>query len=201
MTQRRLDPISISSARKRSNETHQRRPTPEVPGWRRRIRVASVGTAAAAIAVLGSLTLTSHQEASAATLISTASAPLALASQSSLTTATTAGITTDIPDIGMSDGMPSPVPAAPMTANMPGMDMSGSTPSPAATAPMAANMPGMDMGGSSTTAPTDRPLGPVLGIFGGAAVLVLLAGAVIRRKDRAAGQAKKAARASSRAAR
>jgi hypothetical protein len=164
----------MSSTRDRSTETSYRRRTSEVPGWRRRIRVVSVGTAAAAIAVLGSLTLTSHQVSSAATLVSAAAVPVAVGSDSAPTPASTAG----------------------MPADMPGMDMSGSSPAP--TASMPADMPGMDMSGSSAGAAA-RPLAPVLGTFGAATAVVLLAAGTMRRKDRAADLAKKAARITFRA--
>ena len=78
--------------------------------------------------------------------------------------------------------------------NMPGMDMSGSDPTP--TPSMAADMPGMDMSGDhehATTAASARPLAPVLGTFGGGTSAVLLTAGFLRRKDRAANQARKAA--------
>jgi len=59
-------------------------------------------------------------------------------------------------------------------------------------------MPGMDMGGSSHGAAADRPLAPVLGTFGGGTAAVLLTAGRLRRKDQAAGLAKKAARAADR---
>jgi hypothetical protein len=78
------------------------------------------------------------------------------------------------------------------------MDMSGSTPTP--TASMPADMPGMDMSGSSIGGATaQRPLAPVLGTFGGATAVVLLAAGTMRRKDLAADLAKKAARITFRA--
>ena len=100
---------------------------------------------------------------------------------------------------------------------MPGMDSgSGSgeaTPStPTPTPSMAADMPGMDSGsgdahgtspghssmaGEATAA---RPLAPVLGTFGGGTSAVLLAAGFLRRRDRAANQAKQAARAARRSA-
>jgi hypothetical protein len=58
----------------------------------------------------------------------------------------------------------------------------------------------MDMTGDShghddsTGAATKRPLAPVLGTFGGASSAVLLTAGMMRRKDRAASLAKKAAR-------
>src|ERR1035437_4952529 len=166
----------MSSTGDRSKETNYRRPAYGAPGWRRRIRVVSVGTAAAAIAVLGSLTLTSHQESSAATVVSAAAVPVTVGSDSSPTPASTAG----------------------MPADMPGMDMSGSSPTPSAPA-MAPDMPGMDMSGSSTGTAASRPLAPVLGTFGAATAVVLLAAGTMRRKDLAADLAKKAARITCRA--
>ena len=98
---------------------------------------------------------------------------------------------------------------------MPGMDSGSgsgeatpSTPTPS----MAADMPGMDSGsgdahgtspghssmaGEATAA---RPLAPVLGTFGGGTSAVLLAAGFLRRRDRAANQAKQAARAARRSA-
>jgi hypothetical protein len=63
-----------------------------------------VGATVAAVAVIGSLTLTSHEEASAATLVSTAAVPVAVGS----------------------DNPPAPTNPADMPMDMPGMDMSGS---------------------------------------------------------------------------
>jgi hypothetical protein len=57
----------------------------------------------------------------------------------------------------------------------------------------------MDMSGSSTGAATNRPLAPVLGTFGGATAVVLVAATMMRRKDLAADLAKKAARIAGRA--
>ena len=86
--------------------------------------------------------------------------------------------------------------------NMPGMDMSGSDPTPTPTPSMAADMPGMDMSGAghehATTAASARPLAPVLGTFGGGTSAVLFAAGLMRRKDRAANQARKAATAARR---
>ncbi len=80
--------------------------------------------------------------------------------------------------------------------DMPGMDMSGSAPTP--TPSMAADMPGMDMSGAdhehATSAAAALPLAPVLGTFGGGTSAVLFAAGFLRRKDRAASRAKKAAR-------
>jgi hypothetical protein len=78
------------------------------------------------------------------------------------------------------------------------MDMSGSSPTPSAPA-MAPDMPGMDMSGSSTGTAASRPLAPVLGTFGAATAVVLLAAGTMRRKDLAADLAKKAARITFRA--
>jgi hypothetical protein len=167
----------MSSTRDRSTKTNYRRRTSDATGWWRRIRVVSVGTAAGAIAVLGSLTLTSHQESSAATVVSAAALPVTVGSGSSPTPASTTG----------------------MPADMPGMDMSGSTPTP--TASMPADMPGMDMSGSSTGAAANRPLAPALGTFGGATAVVLVAATMMRRKDLAADLAQKAARITCRAKR
>jgi hypothetical protein len=158
-------------------ETQNNRHIGEVATWRRRFVVASLGATVAATAVLGSLMLTSEQEASAATPLSAAVVLVAVGSDSSPTPAGTAG----------------------MPANMPGMDMSGSTPMPVPKASMPANMPGMDMSGSSTGTAANRPLAPVLGTFGGGTAAVLLTAGMIRRKDLAASLAKKAARISGRA--
>jgi len=67
-----------------------------------------------------------------------------------------------------------------------------------ALASMPADMPGMDMSGSSGGAAVHRPLAPVLGTFGGGTAVVLLTAGMMRRKDRTADLAKKAARAAGR---
>jgi hypothetical protein len=146
--------------------------------------VASVGATVAATAVLGSLMLTSHQEASAAATVSAAAVP--------------AGLGFDNP--------PAPTGAPDMPMDMPGMDMSGgSSPEPTIPADMPPDMPGMDMTGDShghddsTGATGHRPLTPVLGTFGGATSAVLVTAGMMRRKDRAASLAKKAARIAGRA--
>lgn len=159
----------------RSDETCLNRPTEQALRWRRRTRVTSVGATVAAIAVAGSLMLTSHQESFAATISAAAVSAR----------------------VG-SDNSPATSPAS-MPANMAGMDMSGSTPRPVPTASMPADMPGMDMSGSSTAVVANRPLAPVLGTFGGATAVVLLTAGMIRRKDLAADLIKKAARISGRA--
>ncbi len=80
------------------------------------------------------------------------------------------------------------------------MDMSASSPEPTIPADMPPDMPGMDMPGDShghgdaTGASSNRPLAPVLGTFGGATSAVLLTAGMLRRKDRAADLAKRAAR-------
>ncbi|HEY5249324.1 MAG TPA: hypothetical protein VIJ15_12840 [Dermatophilaceae bacterium] len=102
----------------------------------------------------------------------------------------------------MSGTAPSPTPT--MDPDMGGMDMSGSTP-PTPTPTMDPAMPGMDMPGmdhehgDTAAAPVHRPLAPVLGAFGGGSAAVLLTAGMLRRKDRAANLAKKAARAAGRA--
>jgi len=105
---------------------------------------------------------------------------------------------------GMDMSGSSPAPAPADHGGMPGMDMSGSTPTPTPT--MDPDMPGMDMPGSShdehgstAEAAPDRPLAPVLGTFGGGSAAVLLTAGMLRRKDRAANLAEKAARAAGRA--
>ena len=65
------------------------------------------------------------------------------------------------------------------------------------------NMPGMDMSGghehgATTESVSARPLAPVLGTFGGGTSAVLLAAGFLRRKDRAANQARNAATAARR---
>ena len=87
--------------------------------------------------------------------------------------------------------------------NMPGMDMpeaehdSGKAPEPGHDS---AEMPGMEHGaGDTAAAAEDRPIGPVLGTFGGGSAAVLLTAGIMRRRDRAATLAKKAARAAGRA--
>jgi len=107
----------------------------------------------------------------------------------------------EMPGMDMPASTPAPTPT--MDPNMPGMDMPASTPAPTPT--MDPNMPGMDMpegehGSGDTAGPAkDRPLGPVLGTFGGGSAAVLLTAGLMRRKDRAANLAKKTARAARRA--
>lgn len=111
----------------------------------------------------------------------------------------------------MSGSTPTPTPT--MDPDMAGMDMSGSTPTPTPT--MDPDMPGMDMpeaehgsgetpgvehgAGDTAAAAGNRPIGPVLGTFGGGSAAVLLTAGIMRRRDRAANLAKQAARASRRA--
>ena len=133
----------------------------------------SVGATVAAIAVGGPIMITFGQESAAATRVTVAAVPAAVGS----------------------DSQPAPTS---MPADMPGMDMSGSSPAPTTPATMAPDMPGMDMSGSSGGASVHRPLAPVLGTFGGGSAAVLLTAGMMRRKDRAAGLAKKAARAADR---
>ena len=102
-----------------------------------------------------------------------------------------------------SDPAPTPKPTPSMAADMPGMDMSGTEPTPTPTPSMAADMPGMDMSGghehgATTESVSARPLAPVLGTFGGGTSAVLLAAGFLRRKDRAANQARNAATAARR---
>jgi hypothetical protein len=176
------------------------RPEPEAPRWQRRFGVAAVGAAIGATAVFGSLMLTSHQESSAATLTSAAAVPLAVGSDTSPTPASTTGMPANMPGMNMSGSSPTPPPpSASMPASMPGLDMSGgSSPAPSAPA-MSPDMPGMDMSGSSTGAAANRPLAPVLGTFGGATAAILFTASMMRRKDLAAGLAKRAARIAGRA--
>jgi len=183
----------MSRTADRSNQSAHTRRTGEAPPSGRRIRVASVGATVGAIAVMGSLMLTSHQESSAATVVS-AVVPGGVGSD---TPAPTASMPADMPGMDMSGSAPAPT--ASMPADMPGMDMSGSSPAPTAPFGMSPDMPGMDMGGSSTGAAASRPLAPVLGTFGGGAAAVLLTAGMLRRKDQAADLAKKAARISGRA--
>ncbi|NMM23822.1 MAG: hypothetical protein HHJ11_10035 [Phycicoccus sp.] len=101
-------------------------------------------------------------------------------------------------DMSGTQPAPEPTPTPSMAADMPGMDMSGTQPAPEPTPSMAADMPGMDMSGghehgATTEAVSVRPLAPVLGAFGGGTSAVLLAAGFLRRKDRAANQARKAA--------
>ena len=91
-------------------------------------------------------------------------------------------------------------------ADMPGMDHGSgiptSSPSPTATGDSPWNTHD-DSGTTSHThgapaKPVDRPLAPVLGVFGGGASTVMLSAGLLRRRDRARGQAKQAARDSGR---
>jgi uncharacterized protein involved in copper resistance len=121
--------------------------------------------------------LTSHQEASAAGLVATAPAGVPF---DSIATPTAP------------DQMPG--------MDMPGMDMPESTPAPTGPDEMPGmDMPGMDHGhGDTAGAAVHRPLVPVLGTFGGGSAAVLLTAGMLRRRDRAASLAKKAARAAGR---
>ena len=109
----------------------------------------------------------------------------------------------NMPGMDMSGSDPAPTPTPSMAADMPGMDMSGTEPTPTPTPSMAADMPGMDMSGghehgATTESVSARPLAPVLGTFGGGTSAVLLAAGFLRRKDRAANQARNAATAARR---
>ena len=184
----------MSRTDERINKSNCSRSASEAFLWRR-IRVASVGATIAGITVIGSLMLTSQQEASATTPLSAAVVPVAVGSDNP--PAPTASMPADMPGMDMSGSTPAPT-EAPMPQDMPGMDMSGSSPAPVAPDKMPPDMPGMDMGGSSHGAAADRPLAPVLGTFGGGTAAVLLTAGRLRRKDQAAGLAKKAARAADR---
>jgi hypothetical protein len=143
----------------------------------RRIVISTVGLAAASV-VTGAMMVVSVQTASA-------------------TPTLTHGSTV------VSESSPAPT----MDPDMPGMDMGGSTPAeaPAPAPTMDPDMPGMDMpgmdhehGGAAEVA-AHRPLAPVLGTFGGGSAAVLLTAGMLRRKDRAASLAKRAARLAGRA--
>jgi len=206
MTREGWTDFPMSRTDEQNGETTNIRLTGEVATWRRRIGVASVGATVAATAILGSLILTSHQEASAAATVSAAAVPAGLRSDTSPTPTNPAEMPMDMPGMDMGGGSsPAPTPPADMPQNMPGMDMGGSTPEPTTPANMPPEMPGMDMPGDShehggeTGTATKRPLAPVLGTFGGASSAVLLSAGMMRRKDRALNLAKKAARVAGRA--
>ena len=76
------------------------------------------------------------------------------------------------------------------TADMPGMTHEHGS----------GDSPWMTHDHGTTAATPDRPLGPVLGAFGGASSVVLLSAGMLRRKDRARALARKAARTAGRAA-
>jgi len=90
----------------------------------------------------------------------------------------------------------------PGSSDMPGMDMSAAqmpTSSPTSAA-KSGDMPGMDMPAkvnADEPAP-DRPLAPVLGVFGGGAAAVMLSAGMMRRRDLVAKRVKDAARAARR---
>ena len=206
MTREGWTDFSMSRTDEQNIETTTIRLTGEVATWRRRLGVASVGATVAATAILGSLILTSHQEASATATVSAAAVPAGLRSDTPPTPTNPAEMPMDMPGMDMGGGSsPAPAPSADMPQDMPGMDMGGSTPEPTIPANMPPEMPGMDMTGGShdhggaTGAAVKRPLAPVLGTFGGASSAVLLSASMLRRKDRAAGLAKKAARIAGRA--
>lgn len=168
--------------------------------FRRRICAASVGGAIAGMTVFGSLVLTSQQAASATTALGAVSVTARVGSEDPPAPANPNDMPMDMPGMDMSGSSPAPT-DVPMPQDMPGMDMSGgSTPEPTIPADMPPDMPGMDMPGDShghdeaTGASDHRPLAPVLGTFGGATSAVLLTAVMLRRKDRAADLAKKAAR-------
>ena len=69
---------------------------------------------------------------------------------------------------------------------MPGMDMPGMVQG-------TADMPGMNHGTTGTSS-QDRPLKPVLGVFGFATSAVLLGAGFLRRQDRTRDKAKQASR-------
>lgn len=167
--------------------------------WRRRIHVASAGASVAAITVFGSLMLTSYQEASAASQVVAAAVPASVRSDSTPAPANP----NDMPGMDMS-GMDmsggTSTPGTTMAPDMPGMDMGGNTPAPTSSGDMPGmEMPGMDHEHGAAGPAAHRPLAPVLGTFGGGSAAVLLTAGMLRRKDRAASLAKKAARIAGRA--
>ncbi|HZW44026.1 MAG TPA: hypothetical protein VFF32_06510 [Dermatophilaceae bacterium] len=144
---------AVAAALPTARQLHHDPPTIRALRWRRRVHQAAVCASFGAIAVIGPLVLTSSQEASAATLVSTAAVPAGLGAHDS------------------------PSPSSP--GGMPGMDM-----------------PGMDDGyGKTASSAQDRPLAPVLGVFGGGTSAVLVAAGLLRRRDRVARAAREAARA------
>ena len=183
-------------------ETRNIRLRAEGRTWGRRVGVASMmGATVAATAILGSLMLTSHEEASAAAPVSAAAVPAGLGFDVP-PAPPDPNMPQDMPGMDMSGGSSTqPPPPADMPQDMPGMDMGGSSPEPTIPADMPPDMPGMDMTGDSHGhgAAGQKPLAPVLGTFGGASSAVLLTAGMMRRKDRAASLAKKAARIAGRA--
>ena len=194
----------MSRTDNRSNKTSCRRSAREAL-LRRRIRAASAGAAIAGMTVFGSLVLTSNQAASATTSLGAAAVPASVGADDPPAPANPNDMPMDMPGMDMGGGTPAPT-DVPMPQDMPGMDMGGgSSPEPTIPADMPPDMPGMDMPGDShghddtTGAAGHRPLTPVLGTFGGATSAVLLTAGLLRRKDRAAGLAKRAARITGRA--
>jgi hypothetical protein len=183
-------------------ETKNIRHRAEGRTWGRRFGVVSMGATVAATAILGSLMLTSHQEASAAAPVSAAAVPSGLGFDDPPAPPDPNNMPQDMPGMDMSGGSsPEPPPPADMPQDMPGMDMGGSSPEPTIPADMPPDMPGMDMTGDSHGhgAAGQKPLAPVLGTFGGATSAVLLSAGMMRRKDRALSLAKRASRISGRA--
>jgi hypothetical protein len=206
MTRESWTDFSMSRTAEQDSETKDFRFTGEGATWRRRLGVVSVGGAVAATAILGSVILTSHQEASAAATVSAAAVPAGLGFDNPPAPTGAPAMPQDMPGMDMGGGSaPTPAPPADMPQDMPGMDMGGSTPEPTINSDMPPEMPGMDMPGDShehgggTEVAAKRPLAPVLGTFGGASSAVLLSAGMLRRKDRAASLAKKAARIAGRA--
>src|SRR5665811_1242849 len=66
-----------------AGQLHHDPPTIQALSWRRRVHQAAVCASVGAIAVIGPLVLTSNQEASAATLVSTAAVPAVLGAHGS----------------------------------------------------------------------------------------------------------------------
>jgi hypothetical protein len=167
----------------------------------RRIVISTVGLAAASV-VTGAMMVVSVQTASATPTLTHGSTVVSESSPAPT-------MDPDMPGMDMGGSTPAEAtaPAPTMDPDMPGMDMGGSTPAEA-TAPaptMDPDMPGMDMpgmdhehGGAAEVA-AHRPLAPVLGTFGGGSAAVLLTAGMLRRKDRAASLAKRAARLAGRA--
>ena len=121
----------------------------------------------------------------------------------------------DMEGMDMSGSTPAPTTSAEMPLDMPGMehgtgdspgktDGHGTGDSPGKTdGHGTGESPGVETpGGHEEAAAPEaiRPLLPVMGTFGGGTAVVLLTAGLLRRKDRAASQARQAARAARRSA-
>jgi hypothetical protein len=204
-TRRQKELTALRRARAKSNR-------------RRTIATSAFGLIVAGAVVVGAVV--------AMMMFASGSTPSELAGQSLTSSGDTQGMSGDMPGMDMGPGSsdaatadPAPSPTSDsgsgdmpgMTGDMPGMDMypvpkdipaAKPTPDPHSSdmPGMSGDMPGMSgEDGHSETTVKDRPLAPVLGTFGGGTSAVMITACFLRRRDRATGAAKQAARAARRA--